>query len=456
MSGCLVAIHLLRSSRTPIAIKLIEKKGVLGRGVAYGTPHSCHRLNVPAVKMSAFPDDPDHFLRWVENREETGLDIIPGGVEPLSFVPRPVFGDYIQEQLEAARQAAPHVHMTCIQDEVVDLESTLQGTTLRLRSGVHLRADKVVLALGNFPPSDPKPAEGSFSESPLYYGFAWAPDTLAHLEPEAPVLLIGSGLTMVDQAIALRERGHRGTIHALSRRGLLPSQHEFNGTPELFTLDEVPYTTLGAWRVIRERVARATERGNDWRTVIDGLRPLTQQFWKNLPLGEKRRFLRHVRPYWDVHRHRIAPEIHRILAGMATDGVFQIHKGQLLRCDEVGDHLDVTFRQRYSTETKTIRVRRVINCTGPECDYRKFQQSLIVNLLKGGFIRPDPLALGLDVAPNGALVDAEGEISTSLFALGPPQKGIWWETTAVPEIRQQAKTLSQVLLHSMTGMLVNR
>jgi uncharacterized NAD(P)/FAD-binding protein YdhS len=178
------------------------------------------------------------------------------------------------------------------------------------------------------------------------------------------------------------------------------------------------------------------------------LRPFTPQIWQSLPLAEKRRFLRHVRPYWEVHRHRVAPEIGRLIGHQLLSGQVQIHTGRITRYSEDGEGVDIVYRDRRNGNDERLRVDRVINCTGPEADCRKLDGPLLTNLRKQKLARPDPLFLGLDVSGDGALIDACGEGSDFLYAVGPARKGSLWETTAVPEIREQVSRLATLLLPS--------
>jgi uncharacterized NAD(P)/FAD-binding protein YdhS len=252
---------------------------------------------------------------------------------------------------------------------------------------------------------------------------------------------------MLDRAIALHQTGHAGKIYAISRHGLMPQGHRATSPYPVFLDISQEHNNIRILvRQVRQVVRAAISQGYDWRAVIDALRPLTQTIWKTLPLEEKQRFLRHIRPYWEVHRHRVAPNMADAITSMRDCGQLSVYAGRVLAYSEDREGVDVCVRKRHSPEPITIRVGKVINCTGPECDYRKFQDPLIANLLLSGLVRPDPLVLGLDVAANGALIDTEGKASQFLFTLGSPQKGYLWETTAVPEIRQQAAAIAQELL----------
>jgi uncharacterized NAD(P)/FAD-binding protein YdhS len=442
LSGSLVATHLLREASYPLEIALIDRNPRLGRGVAYSTDYSCHKLNVPAGKMSVFPDKPDDFLQWVEREKDPT-------VQPNTFVARQIYGEYIQAVLDQAEAAATakSVRLKRLTDEAISVQPDAQGARVYLRSGQTLHAHKIVLALGNFPPRDPPIADPSFYSSKRYISYPWSNQALTGLDSKDSVLLIGSGLTMLDLAIALEEQGHTGTIYVVSRRGQLPHAHKFTSAYPAFLSPETSPTNLRAlFRKVRQEVEGAIARGYDWRAVLDSLRPITQELWQQLSPGDRRRFLRHVRPYWEVYRHRVSPAVADKTTQMRQSGLMVVYAGRIQAYDEDADGVNVWYRQRSTSEIQVLRVMRAINCTGSECDYRQFQHPLIVNLRSQNLIRPDPLALGLDVAPNGALFSADGVKSQLLYTLGSPRKGCLWETTAVPEIRFQAIELARELL----------
>jgi uncharacterized NAD(P)/FAD-binding protein YdhS len=259
------------------------------------------------------------------------------------------------------------------------------------------------------------------------------------------VLLIGSGLTSVDAVIELRARGFEGTIHILSRRGLLPKSHKTVAPLPSFWSSNHPRTVRELLRLIRLQIKAAEARGSDWRAVIDSLRPSTQETWRSLPRNEQRRFLRHLRTYWDVHRHRIAEQIAEGLAGQLQEGKIRMHAGRVTEYREDGAGVDIAYRSRQRRETMSLRVAKVFNCTGPDNDYRRVGSPLLSDLMGKKFARPDELSLGLDVSDDGALLDAEGTPSDFLYAVGPLRKGNLWETIAVPEIRNQVSDLAKLL-----------
>ena len=436
-SGTVLAAQLLRRTAS-LSVAVMDRVSLPGRGLAYSTPHKFHLLNVPAGKMSALPDEPDDFLRWAR----TNFD---ASVQPRSFLPRAVYGEYVGSLLQRAVTERGQERFRWIQDEALSLQRRRGKRAVQRRKGAELPARAVVLATGNFPPADPripglKPASSSF-----YYPFAWAGDALEGLPAKGSVLLIGAGLTSVDVIMALKSKGFKGRIHVLSRRGLLPHRHKQTESWPLFWDERSPRTTLGLLRLIREQVRIASTKGVDWRSVVDSLRPVIQRIWRTLPVPEQKRFLRHLRSYWEVHRHRLAPEIADVLSDMRAEGQVLLYTGRISRYLEHDDTAEISYRERGVGTQKVLRVHRVINCTGSETDCRRIDDSLITSLFVQGFARPDPLFLGLDVDEHGALVDYQGVPSHSLFAVGPTRKGCLWETTAVPEIRQQTSDLAEHL-----------
>lgn len=290
-SGSLVAAHLLKTANRPLTIKLVERRRDIGRGIAYSTPNPRHLLNVSAGKMSAFPDDPGHLLRWLSYNRSALAGFFPDGFDASSFIPRAVFGLYIQSILEEAEASAPStLRLERINGEAVAIVPQGTGVQVALAEGDRITADRLVLALGNAPSGLP-------ANSPDYLRYAWSWDALDGLGADDPVLLVGTGLTMVDMVISLHSRGHRGPIVALSRRGLAPlPHHSTQPYPSFLTPETAPTTARTLTRRLRQEVNTALAYGQDWRVVVDALRPVSQGLWQRLPQPERRRFLRHLTP----------------------------------------------------------------------------------------------------------------------------------------------------------------
>ena len=438
-SGTTVAVHLLRAAPPSVArLYLVERADRDVGGLAYRTPFASHTLNVPAGRMSAFEDDADDFLRFVRRREPS----LTGG----SFVPRRLYGDYLVHTLEEARRASS-LPLISVAGEVVRITERPGGLELALGDGRVVLAGEAVLAIGNYPPSDPAIPDRGFFTSIRYARDPWARDAL-ETERDDDVLLVGTGLTMCDIALALRDADHRGKIHAISRRGLLPQPHRVAAKPPPHldppaTMAEWPDTTLGMLRGLRREVRQRAADAVDWREVITSIRDDTPALWQRLDSDERRRFLDHLRPYWETHRHRSSPETALGVAELVEAGRLEVIAGQLQALSEEGDHVVATLRRRGATEAEVLRVGKVVNCTGPDTDLARVRDPLVAALRQDGLIRPDELGLGLDSDADGRLLRADGTANDRLFLVGPLRKGRLWENTAVPELRVEARRTAE-------------
>jgi len=310
--------------------------------------------------------------------------------------------------------------------------------------------DRLVLAIGNLPGEYPIPRPLPVYQTSRYVHIPWRPDALDGIFSEDDVLLVGQGLTATDLIVQLARRGHRGTIHALSRFGIRPQVHEPSSAPRAFPGVESVPPTIRAWtRRVRAEIDGAAATGVGWREVIDGLRPHTQAIWQSFSWEERARFMRHVRPLWEAHRHRVAPHTAALVDRFAAEGRLKFYAGrpQVIETNEKG--VQVLLRRRGSIQHVSLQVAKVINCTGPRTDYTKYQHPLFIHLLARGLIDHDPLALGINALPTGEVVRYRGEPLGRIFTLGAPLKGVLWESTAVREIREQARALADTLLASI-------
>jgi uncharacterized NAD(P)/FAD-binding protein YdhS len=440
-SGTLLALHLLRRCPEPAQIVLIDRRSQFGRGQAYATGNPSHLLNVPAARMSAFHDRPGHFVEWLLQQ--------PGGaaLAAQNFVPRRHFGTYVRHLLsEEVKRPDNHFRLELLRNDVTGLAETAAGLTLALDGGRSLAADFAVLAIGNFPPEPPPGAAPGFLDGPLYRADPWTAEAFTGLDADAAVLLIGTGLTMVDAVVSLLDQGHHGPVHALSRRGLLPRRHAPAAVPgPAAQAAALPPTLVELTRSLRREARQATARGDDWRRVVDRLRPFTQDVWQSLSAADKARFLRHLRPWWDVHRHRMAGVVADRIEAARTAGQLLVHAGRIQSLCAEGGVAALTFRHRGDGALRTLTGARVVNCAGPGCDYDRIGDPLVRGLLAGGLARPDDLRLGLDITAACALRDRQGAISCRLFAVGPVTKAAFWEMTAVPDIRRQCEVVAEYI-----------
>lgn len=451
-SGALTAVNLvdqyLRSeTSTPVSLALIDDSDQIARGIAYGTTCGEHLLNVSASGMSAYVRDPGHFVAWLMRR-------VPGSI-PQSFAARMVYGDYLTELLEQAKSgcAGDRVSLTVMRQRALAIESNGNRAQIKLSSGRTVVASFVVLALGNFPPQNNHFASGldekartRFHENPWDAAIAQA------VLPDDDVMLIGTGLTMIDVVLMLKSNGHRGHIHAISRHGYLPQPHFdlqrlAREKPTSYLPSQLPASLTGIFRVLRQsaKMAEAEAPGN-WRCVMTELRAITASVWRQLTLEDRCRFLRHIRQLWEVHRHRVAPEIAEQVKSWRNSGVLTVAAERVVELSGTAGGLAVVTRPRGQSKTKRTVVQHVIECTGPKTDFRTMRDPLIMQMRSSGLIRPDELGLGASVDDNGALLGSDGVASGILYSIASLRKGTLWETTAVPEIRRQAGELSELLM----------
>jgi uncharacterized NAD(P)/FAD-binding protein YdhS len=441
-AGTLVAAQLLLQAPEGAHIILIERSPPVGRGVAYGTEFPEHVLNVPADRMSALPDDPEHFLRWARSMAcRLGF---PSAVSQDDFLPRWMYGRYLHHVLEEARgRRGPGVSFENVVGEAVDLEESETGPRITLADGRTLEADEVVLALGILPGEYPIRRPLPFYRTSRYVHSPFLPDVLGDVSKGDNLLIVGAGLTAVDIAVQCHRLGHSGVIHALSRRGIRPLAHlpAAGNHPQFLLPDALPGMVKETLRLVR-----AEARSGDWRAVVDSMRPVSQLLWQGYSLEDRSRFMRHLRPFWEAHRHRIAPATAEIISKMEASGHLKFHAGRLVSLRSNSDGAAALIRLRGKEDFLPLRVAKVINCTGPRTDYSKYQHPLLINLLASGLIGHDPLALGIDALPTGEVLRYGGIPTGWLFTIGAPLKGVLWESTAVAEIRIQALNIAKRLI----------
>jgi uncharacterized NAD(P)/FAD-binding protein YdhS len=427
-SGALMTAHLLRLT-DDVPLTLVEPRAQLGRGLAYATQNESHLLNVRASNMSAFADDPDHFWRWLKGRGHTGDD-------RFCFAPRATYGHYLASLIEAPLPAADGPRVRWLRKTVVALAQRDGSVVLRFSDGEAAVFDIAILCCGH----------ESSEEFAAPFVTPWEEPSSWNTAPDSTILILGTGQTMVDAAVSLKESGHRGPIVAVSRRGLLPQAHR-RVDPAPIADNELPSSDKLApfLRWLRRRARDESRRGGDWRSVVDGLRPHTQSIWRAMPGEARQRFLEHARPWWDVHRHRMAPQVETKIEALRRSGQLQVLAGRIIEVNPNVNGATVSVRPRGAGAPFQLEVSRIVSCRGLTNDPRQSSNPLVAQLLDDGYARVDPLGIGLDVDSDCALIDVGGRSSDRIFAIGPMSQAAFWESTAVPDIRLQAASLASRL-----------
>lgn len=408
---------------------------MLGCGVAYSTTDPDHLLNTRAHNMSAWPDRPRHFIDWLKDRPEGT------GVTEQCFVSRATYGAYLAGLLDRWSGEGPDRRLRCVRRTCLRLRETPKGVAAMLDDGQTLVGDMAVLATGHVQPtSEP---DGALT-SP------WSP--MEPVDPDARIVIVGTGLTMVDCVLSLLKSGQRGQILSISRRGLLPQGHTAT-RPMAIELGDLPLgapiSALLSW--LRGLAREAERRGGTWRDAVDGVRPHVRRIWRSLPPVERTRFLRHGATWWDVHRHRIPPASAAVIGQAMQSGQLILRRGHFLGA-EVGNDGQRTcaFRPRGEDHPVRLTAARVIDCRGIRRDPEDHASPLIADLLATGQARVDGLRISLDVTGDCRIIARNGVPARRLLAIGPASRAAFWEITAIPDIRDQVARLVNAMAAGLT------
>lgn len=447
--GMLTMVQLAKrasQSKKKIFIKIFYKGPPQFRGTAFYSYSEKHLLNVAAKNMSAFPDQPDHFIDWLSVREDFS-DRSKEDIASL-YLPRNLYGSYLEELMqEAITQLDPDVQCEVIHAEVIAIHPEQNCYSIHCLNGDKFTTDKVVLATGNQLPGSPLSKQQPGILSAFYYPNPWSEDCVQHLEKVNNVLIIGTGLTMIDVVLGLIEKNFDGKIICVSPKGFHILPHRIH-QPYTEILDEIkaPYDLVKLFRIFRKHIRKVKAENKSGETVVDALRSKTQEIWQELNLKDKKRFMQHVRHLWGVARHRLPASIYETIQKKIQSGRLEIHAGRILDVKNNDTHATVQIQERSSHKNQSWEVQRIINCTGPESNPNKFSSALFHQLLGDKIIFVDEMQLGIKANAEGRILNEDAKASDSFFVIGSLLRGTLWETTAVPELRVQAENLSKNIL----------
>jgi uncharacterized NAD(P)/FAD-binding protein YdhS len=430
ISGTLVVLNCIRQSQVPFEVIWFDKTNAFCKGFAYSTLQAGHLLNVRAANMSLFPDEAQHFVYWLASH----YPAYTAG----DFVPRKLFGEYVQHTWQTLKDTNPLVKVTLYAEEVNAVERAGQGFTVSANSVHHCQ--QVVLALGNFLPAHPRSQDLEFITAAGYFQNAFDPNLTAAAMQQKQVTIIGSGLTMIDTVISLESNGYKGHITVISPHAYLPQAHQEDALPPVnaFINPHTHYTLTALYAAVNTELKKARSLNLSQHSVIDGMRPHLQELWWRLSLEDKQQFLRHLRHKWGVARHRAPARSLAVIERLVNEQRLKVLKGRIFNVKTTANGFGLSYFDHKNAK-RTLDTGILVNCTGPESNPEKLDLPLIKQLLKDSLVAPDKLRYGLNAANDGT-------ISKNIYTLGPLLKGILWESTAVPEIRVQAQKLAAKII----------
>ncbi|UVK96906.1 FAD/NAD(P)-binding protein [Pseudomonas sp. B21-048] len=450
LSGTMLAAQLLRLPGKRVVL-VIEPRAELGRGEAYSAVELGHTLNGNAARMSVDPDNADDLTQWLaEYIAAGGWPESDQQEVPISelFPPRGLFGVYVQQRLDEAQVMGARYGSTVehVRAEVVEVQTDIDSVRLTLNDGQCLQGAYTVLATGMFPAARTPQTEPSGLNAAAFD--PWDVTAMRQLDPQSTVLIIGSGLTMVDAVVSLEQAGHRGQIEVFSRHGLLPHvRRQPPAWADFLAEDHSIRTPRQLLRELRRHCRDAIAQGIDWQAPLDTVRAHIGRLWSQATDMQRRQFVRHVRPWWESHHHRSPPLSAELVARLHGEGRLRIHAASFKGLEpSLNGEVSIRIRRRGEAETCVVQGAALINSSGIEYDWRRVARPLPQQLLACGLVRPGPLALGIAAADDGAVLSADGQVASRLFAMGPPLRGMWWESTAVTDVASQAKFLAARLV----------
>ncbi len=440
-SGAAVALHLNRAAPGGARIVIVEPAAEIGRGLAYGTTDPGHRINVPTHRMQLFSDDPEHFSRWCTSSDVAARD--PAALDSAGrlFPTRHAFGTYVQQQVAALGPALLHVRT-----RAVAVERHTAGYRVICADGDPVEADALVLAICHPPPSVPAVFKDVANDAAMIAN-PWRDGAFEDIARDSRILIVGTGLTMADIVTTLERQGHRGKITAISRRGQRSRDHAAAPVePFGDFLSPPPRTAIELLTRIRRAVAEAAGQGLSWHGVLDQVRIQASDIWRALPAEQKHALLRHLRPFWDTHRFRVAPQLSRIIERLTAAGRLRVLPAALQEIAKAGAELHVTVRHSRRQSTEQISVDRIILATGPAHGDVCRNDPLLKAMQQADLLRPDPFGLGIEVDAHSRPLDRSGAAEGRLFVAGPLARATFGELMGVPDVSIHARRVAEALV----------
>lgn len=435
-TGAALALKIVSKAQWPVEILIFEPRQKLGAGLAYDTANPVHRINVPSAKMSVSSDDPLDFQSWLDTHGINHDDPAGTGPDGHYYARRQSFGDYVDDKIK------PHIangRVRHIRQRVATVEKAQTGFHIATENGDVFHVDVAVIATSHPPPRAPEPLASFLFGNPAFIDDGSAPSALDGIKVQDTVLVVGNGLTAADIIATLLAKGHQGAISAISRRGLRSRGHSPSPLEPFGDFVTIPIHTARELLVrIRQAIRDAANYNIGWQAVIDGVRAQGQQIWRNLPLEEKRRVIRHLRPYWDVHRFRIAPQILQAIDGAIAIGQVQSFAASITSVSYFKGKICIGFQRGHKGQPGTAAFDKIVIATGPSHRDIIDRQPYIAKLARDGLAALHPTHLGLDVDESARLVGQDGVPTEGLYVAGPLARGRWGELMGLPQVTEHA------------------
>lgn len=440
--GGLTTLARLAQASPQWRFAVFERRPRPAPGIAYGACDDAHLLNVPAARMGAFVEGPAEFHDWLEST-------CPGRYGAEDFAPRALFGRYLLESVDRVL-GETGASAVFVRDDVVHINPLGRGFELLLASGRTVVARGIVLAPGLPPAPAPWRAVDRGVPRHLLLSDPWDPAALDGVPPDADAVIIGSGLTAIDVVLGLCRRGHRGRLTLVSRSGRLPLPHAATSSaPVAVDPAELARGVRPAFRSLRQAARRLAREGLDWHAALEGARPHVTAAWRSWSDEDRAYFVRRLRPFWEIHRHRAPAHLLDAIARERASGTIEVIAGEIssLGTDDAGRATVVVRTARRSL--RVLTAARLVNCTGPSMSIGDTTDPLIGSMLRLGLASPDALHLGLRTDADGCLVGADGTVERRIRLIGALRRGDLWETTAVPELREHVAVIAASLAREL-------
>ncbi len=449
-SGAVVALNLLtKLSRDAAEVTIIEPRAVLGAGLAYSAPDPAHRVNVSAARLLVLPGEPGKFDDWLKSSgvlDDDPVALLPDG---RAYPHRAVFGRYIDGELRTAAarpDAAPFRH---VQAKALAVRRAECGYRVTLDNGAEIPADLVVLAVSHPAPGVPRQVQNLVGHE-KFIADPWAPGIAKRIGVKDRVLIIGTALSTADIIATLDGAGHTGGIVAISRRGLISRRRGVAQPGHFGDFTSQPSrTALALTKTVRRTIRDAAQAGSCWEAVIETLREQGFGIWAALPETEKKRFLRHVRPFWDVHRYQLAPPLADIMAKKTREGLLEIRACRILNARVQEGRFLLSLLRRHAGVPHEEAFDVIVNCTGPDHSRILVTNPVLAALAADGMLQADRFGLGIATDGRARVIDGAGRANDSLYVAGPLARAAFGELMGLPQVSLHAAFVADRLIERM-------